>query len=223
MRKVLWGLVGLTWVGCGAASDPGYEPSYGGSTRSSILSERPPLPPASPEASPKIIAALQVCVDRFAPQLSKPDYYAVVYDVTIDVSATTAKVRESQIPESELEGCVTSVLERMGVKDIVAPSVPTSQVSPQSRSMVGIVQALAAPVALVPIVLVSVGVTILVAATIHVVAHAVDDVQKEKERCKQVKEFCISKCTDETLPTGTFNGDPFFQCRRRCLEAANCW
>jgi hypothetical protein len=44
----------------------------------------------------------------------------------------------------------------------------------------------------------------------------------ERERCKKVKEQCIDKCSDE-LDSGDYSGDPFFKCKRECLEKENCW
>ncbi len=40
--------------------------------------------------------------------------------------------------------------------------------------------------------------------------------------CKKVKEYCIAKCTAETLPTYEPGGDPFFLCLRQCKESFGC-
>jgi hypothetical protein len=40
--------------------------------------------------------------------------------------------------------------------------------------------------------------------------------------CRQAKQICIEKCTAETLPTGTFDGAPFFKCLRECLDRFGC-
>jgi len=221
MKKLVSGIVVVSLCACSA--DPGYEPRY--EPHESQLAAQPETPPQtttrSIEAPRKLVVAMQVCADKFALRLPKTsDSYAVMYDLTVTGDSITAKVKDSQFPGTELEKCLTNVLEHMDVPDSV---LSTSQVSPRSRSAVGIVQAAAVPIAMLPIILIAGGVTILVGVTIIVLAHAADDVAAEKERCRQVKEFCISKCTEETIPTGTFNGDPFFQCRRRCLEAENCW
>ena len=34
----------------------------------------------------------------------------------------------------------------------------------------------------------------------------------------KAKRKCIDECVDETLPTGTLNGDPFYICLRNCME-----
>ncbi len=90
-----------------------------------------------------------------------------------------------------------------------------------SRADVGIVQAAAAPIAFLPIVLVAGGVTILVGVAVVVVAHAIDDVKAEKERCRQVNEACQIKCLP-TLKHSDF-GNLFHRCMRQCREAAGCW
>jgi hypothetical protein len=203
-------------MGCG--SEPGYEPVYSGSsTRSTSASdERPDLPRAhttpSVEAPRRTIAAMQVCADRFAPKLPG-ESFAVMYDVNIGARGNVVKVKDSMLDGSPLEHCLATALEQMDT------SMVQSNVSPQSQGMIGVVQALAAPIALAPIALVAGGATIVVGAMFYLASEAV----KERERCKQVKADCIAKCTKETLPTGTYNGDPFFQCRRTCLEAAGCW
>jgi hypothetical protein len=50
-----------------------------------------------------------------------------------------------------------------------------------------------------------------------------DDCDK-KEYCKKVKQACIEKCSDETLPTWppTDQGMPFFKCVNECLAAHGC-
>jgi RHS repeat-associated protein len=37
---------------------------------------------------------------------------------------------------------------------------------------------------------------------------------------KEAKKDCIKECTDETLPTGTLDGAPFFRCMRACMKRA---
>lgn len=102
----------------------------------------------------------------------------------------SVKVKDSQIPGTELESCMRNVLERMEIPDSVTS---TSRVSPQSRSAMGIVQVLA-PIALLPIVLVAGGVTILVGVTIYALAEAIrrwptDD--NNDEDCTARYEKCI--------------------------------
>jgi hypothetical protein len=46
----------------------------------------------------------------------------------------------------------------------------------------------------------------------------------KKEYCKKIKDACIEKCSDETLPTWppTDQGMPFFKCVNECLAAHGC-
>jgi hypothetical protein len=41
-------------------------------------------------------------------------------------------------------------------------------------------------------------------------------------RCIQIRDMCIRRCTDMTLPTYTFNGDPFYKCKRECMDESGC-
>jgi hypothetical protein len=172
----------LASFGCGA------DPSYSSNARSSsgsFFAESQTRTPASPEAPPETVAQLQACVDRFAPDLSS-DSYAILLDLEATKSGkvTKVKVKDSMIAGSAVEACLLGALKRMAVP---ATAINTRhEVSPQSRSMVGVAQAAAAPIALLPIALTAAGVTILVGVTIYVVAHAVDDVRAEQERSKSV-------------------------------------
>jgi hypothetical protein len=53
-------------------------------------------------------------------------------------------------------------------------------------------------------------------------AIAVEANESDERDCKEIKEFCILKCVDEELPTGTPNGDPFFFCFRNCMTSFGC-
>ena len=208
MKALAKSLLAIGLAGC--ASDPGYE--YRPSPEV-VASEPQPRSVAPPEAPGQTVADLQACADQYARRLSV-DSASVVYD--IEAKPFSVKIKDSMIRGSELEACLTRALENM---ELTPNILNARRISPQSRSNLGIAQAAAAPIALAPIALVALGVTIIVAVTIY----AATEAENERERCKKVLEFCIAKCTEETLPTGTFNGDPFFQCRRRCLEAENCW
>jgi hypothetical protein len=62
--------------------------------------------------------------------------------------------------------------------------------------------------------------TVMVGVTVQVVGHAM---AKLNERCRKVRENCIDSCTNSDLPTGTYSGDPYHACLRRCIELAGCF
>jgi hypothetical protein len=208
MRNLLSSVVGLALFGCGA--DPGNEPR---SSPSVAMSEDRPRPAPSPEVPRPTIAAMQLCADRYAPRLPG-ESFAVMYDVEFKGTGNTVKVKDSMLGGSPLEHCLAGALEQMDVP-VTAHFQPN--VSPSSRSMVGIVQAAAAPIALMPIALVAGGVTILIGVTIYVAS----EITKEKERCNKVKQGCIDDCSDDTLDDG-FHEPMFSRCVRSCMEQANC-
>jgi hypothetical protein len=217
MKRLRWSSIGLIGLGIGCGSDPSYEPVYGGNaTRStSALDKRPDLPRAnttsSVEAPRMTIAAMQVCADRFAPKLPG-ESFAVMYDVNIGAHGNVVKIKDSMLDGSPLEHCLATALEQMDT------SMVQANVAPQSRGMIGVVQTLAAPVALAPIALVAAGVTIVVGATLYLGSEAL----KERERCKQVKAECLADCSIDTLHQG--RREPAFSvCMRKCLEKENCW
>lgn len=86
---------------------------------------------------------------------------------------------------------------------------------PHSRSSVGVVQAVAAPIALAPMLIPALGVTIIVAISIEIVRNAASGPD-----CKEVKEDCIVACNPK-LPTPDF-GFKFWNCVKRCMETAGC-
>lgn len=156
MKKLLSSFVATALLGCG--SDPGYTVI---SRPSVVDSEARATDSASPEAPRETVVALQTCVDHYAYKMSS-DSYAIQYDIKATESGgiTAVKVKDSMLTNSDLEACLSRALERMNV-----PSTALNMhhgVTPQSRSILGVVQAAAAPIAMLPIILVAGGVTILV-------------------------------------------------------------
>ena len=197
--------------GCG--SNPENKPRFAPQQRASETQHQVQ---AALEAPRTTVDAMQACADRFAPKLPG-ESFAVLFDVTIGANGNTVKVKDSMLGGSPLERCLASAFERMAIPDLVAN---TQQMSPASRSMVGVVQAAAAPVALLPIALAAAGVTILVGATIYV-AMEVTDAASEILRCRAVKETCIDHCSGPSgLPAP--GGGRFRGCMRECMEAAGC-
>ncbi len=223
MKRVVSGIVAISLCACSA--DPGYEPRY--EAHESPPEVQPETPPQnttrSIEAPRKLVAALQVCADRFALKLSKTsEHYAIIYDVKMDSNGTTAKVKDSQFPGTELEKCLTNALERMEIPDSV---VNTSQVSPQSRSAVGVIQALAAPIALLPIVLVAGGVTILVGVTIFVAAEAIEALRRRprwERDCNEQVTACLA--SDLADRQGSVHGSSrCLMCGEFCKKSKGTW
>lgn len=176
------------------------------------MNERPREAP-SLEAPQRLISAMQACADQHAPK-APGESIAVLFALEVGKNGNTIKVKDSMLNGNALELCLAHSLEQM---DESRAASFQSNVSPQSRSMVGFVQALAAPVALAPIALVAAGVTILVGVTIYVATEATRD---DTGHCKGVKEDCIVACNSK-LPTGDF-GFRFWNCVNRCMRTAGC-
>lgn len=188
-------------------------------------------PPNATEADPNVqvpewtTREMKACVEAIAPGVTASSH-AFQYNLGANEQGAVVdvKLHDSTLREPSLEACFARALSAMRVPNDalwLRSSKPFSggESLSSSRADTGFVQALAAPIALLPIVLVASGLTILVGVTIYVASEAL----KERQRCKEVLAFCIAKCTEEAIPSGSLSGDPFFKCRRQCLEAANCW
>ena len=192
-------LFALSWLGC-AAAPARYESAH-------VSPEEPqPYRGVSVEAPQETLAGLQVCVDRHAPRLPS-EMYAILFDIQANSNGqiATVKIKDSMLNGVDIEGCLTEVLQRM----VLPPAATRRNVSVQSRSMAGVVQAAAAPISLLPIALVAGGVTILVGVTIYVATEAVD-AASESLRCREVKEKCIDHCSGPAglpAPGGGDSGD----------------
>ena len=126
------------------------------------------------------------------------------------------------ISGSELEQCLTNALERIAVPDDVAS---TSHVSPQSRSFLGVVQAAAAPIALLPIVLISGGITILVSVSIYVAEEVVEALRRKRRwenECQEELNKCLQ--TDLADEDGSVYGSHrCVMCWRECRNTKGTW
>ncbi|MDC3959918.1 hypothetical protein [Polyangium jinanense] len=215
------GLV-FTQVGCGSGPMGNPRPSLHASA------DGPSVPAAT-------VAQLRDCAEHGAARLTDT-HYAIVFDVdvTADGQVDKAKIRESLINDREIISCMVDALHGMSLPGVIAtlrPSGPISggRVSPEGRDPMGHPAAVVAGavVNLVPIVLVAGGVTIPVAVTVHVVSEIptstrdTTDEEREKKRCKKVKQECIEYCSDTTLPTPDF-GWKFQKCKNDCLERQGC-
>lgn len=147
------------------------------------------------------------------------DSYAILYDIeATKVGITAVKVKDSMVAGSDLEACLTSALERMNVP---ATALNGQSVSPPSRSMVGVVQAAAAPIALAPIVLVVGGVAILVGVTIYVATTdvTVDDVLDAARRRRPINK---NRCLDAAAAGGEI-WRAFCNSLSKAVDREDCW
>ena len=205
MKRLLKSLITVGLMGC--ASDPGYE--YRPSPEV-VVSEPQPRATEPPAAPGKTIAELQACADRYALRLSV-DSAAIRYD--IEAKPYSVKIKDSMMSGSALEACLTRALEDM---ELTPNILDAPRVSPQSRSSLGVVQAAAAPIALLPIVLVAGGVTILVGVTIYVGAEAIDAVGKYRRRPNK------NRCLDAAAG-GTYMWRAFCDSLSNAVDRQDCW
>ncbi len=205
MKKLLKCVTVAGLMGC--ASDPGYEYRPNPEV---VVSEPQASAAQKPEAPGKTIAELQACADRYALRLSV-DSAAIMYD--IESSPYSVKIKDSMINGSALEACLTRALEDM---ELTPNILDARRVSPQSRSGLGVVQAVAAPIALLPIVLVAGGVTILVGVTIYVGAGAIDAVGKYRRRPNK------NRCLDAAAG-GTYMWREFCDSLSNAVDRQDCW
>jgi hypothetical protein len=131
------------------------------------------------------------------------------------------KLHGATVRDGSLEACFKRALEAMVVPDEALRMRAVRPVSGGesmlwSRGDVGIVQAAAAPIALAPILIPALGVTIIVAISLDIIRKATSGVD-----CKQVKQECIEYCSDVTLPTPDF-GWKFQKCKNECIEGRGC-
>jgi len=207
MKKLVSGVVALALFGC--ASDPGHG---GGGNRSNVfLTEAGRARPASVDTPSETLAELQTCVDQLAQKVS-PDMYAVLFDITAtdDGKVGTVKVNDSMIAGNDIEKCLQKVLSQMDM-----PAAATNHLSSHARSTMGVVQAAAAPIALLPIVLVAGGVTILVGVTIYAGTEVIEAARRRPVITK-------SRCLDAAAG-GTFLWQDLCRAIRDAKKAERCW
>lgn len=213
-RSAVLILLLLTCVAC--SSDPGARVR---AVPDTVLPEPQSKMYGNAEVPRETAVALQRCADRHASRLSA-DSSAILFDVKVNSSGqtTAVNIKDSMVAGSDIERCLTDVLERMVVPGVAMTA--GHDVSPVSRSMVGVIQVAVAPIALTPIVLVAAGVTILVGVTIYVATEAID-AARESQRCREVKDKCIDHCSGPAgLPAP--GGGRFRQCMRECMQSHGC-
>jgi hypothetical protein len=176
----------------------------------------------SVEVPDATVREIKACVDARADRWPEPSY-TFQYDMraTDRGDVVGVKLHDATLRDASLEACFERALAAMNVpKDALQLRVvkPFSggESTYSSRTSAGFVQALAAPIALAPIFIPALGVTIIVAISLDIIRKATSG-----PNCKQVKAECITFCSDTTLPTPDF-GWKFQKCKNDCLESQGC-
>jgi len=171
-----------------------------------------------PEATAREMSA---CVEAMNHPSAEPSH-AFQYNIETNEQGTVleVKLRDSTLRDTSLEACFKRALAAMEVPEDAlqlrrAKPVSGGESTYSSRANVGIVQAAAVPIALAPIVITALGVTIIVGISIDILRNATSGPD-----CKEVKEDCLVACNAK-LPTGDF-GFRFWNCVNRCMRTAGC-
>jgi hypothetical protein len=177
----------FTPLGCGSSQDVPVE-----------LPHQAREEPRAPEAT---VAQLTECARRGAAHLTDT-HYAIVFDVDVteDGSVSEARLRDSLLPDREMEACMASALGAMVVpRSVMAMRswrrVSGGRVSPESRAYTGDAEVVGgAIIELIPILVFVAGVTIVVGVTAHAVGYVADEiaeaVRKRRRRITQVEKRC---------------------------------
>jgi len=211
------GLLAFTmFFGCGSAQE---EPIH--------AHHEPVLPNATESARnvevPEVtVRAMKACVDAVKIPRTETSH-AFQYNLQVNERGNVSKVhlQDATTRESSLEACFKQALEAMVVPDealrmrVVRPVSGGENMS-SIRGDLSVVQAAAAPIALAPILIPALGVTIIVAISLDIIRKATSG-----RDCKEVKEQCIEYCSETTLPTGDY-GWKFQKCKNECLERHGC-
>jgi hypothetical protein len=208
--------LGLIAAGCGASGPPtAVDPG---------TSEQP--------LAESTVSNLTECAKTWAGDLKKRSY-KLRFNVTINKRGGVSGVEPegSGLDVGDMEECMIGALTNMTVPAFVYERVEeelaSQPVSPQSRGHMGNVMVLGGAVSLVPILIVAAGVTIIIGVTIHVLSDTststrdATDEDREKWRCKKVKQECIDYCSDTVIPTRD-HGVSFQNCKHHCLERHDC-
>lgn len=202
-------------TGCAGAQEE-WSPVTPSTPNPPLITER-----RSIEAPDVVLRAIKKCVDSQHISVSHPSS-AFQYDVEANDRGQVSgvKLRDATLRDASLEQCFEQALATMDLpKEALQlrASKPFSggEIMSRSRGDVGVVQAVVAPIALAPIVVTALGVTIIVAISIDIVRNATSGPD-----CKEVKQDCIAACNPK-LPTPDF-GFKFWNCVNRCMATAGC-
>jgi hypothetical protein len=189
--------------------------------------ELPKMPKvASIEVPAATAREMTACVEAMNHQSAEPSH-GFQYNLEANGQGKVVKVKlhGSTLREPLLEACFARALAAMDVPEEAlrlrgAKPVSGGESTYSSRANVGIVQAAAVPIALAPIVITALGVTIIVGISIDILRNATSE-DAERARCRAVNEACQQKCLPK-LKHSDF-GNQFHRCMRECREAAGCW
>jgi hypothetical protein len=178
---------------------------------------------ASIEVPEATVRAMKACGKAMTHPSAEPSH-AFQYNLGANEQGNVLEVKlhDATLRDTSLEACFERALAAMKVPQEalqlrVAKPFSGGESTYSSRTSAGFVQALAAPIALAPIIIPALGVTIIVAISLDIVRK----LTAEQERCKQVKQGCLDDCSDDTLDDG-FHEPMFSRCVRSCMEQANC-
>ena len=221
VRSILAGILGRIIalmsmpLGCGGAQEDYVVVSQPGEQASA---------PAQQEAqAPESVARqMKACIEKRAGQWPESSY-AAQYNVEVNDRGKVleVKLRDTTLQDSEVERCLRQAIAGMTVPAEVlrlrlSRPVSGGESMSSARESVGIVQAAVAPIALAPIIIPALGVTIIVAISLDIIRKAASGPD-----CKQIKQECIEYCSETTLPTPDF-GWKFQKCKNDCLELHGC-
>jgi hypothetical protein len=176
--------IAFTPLGCGSSQEFPAEP--------------PRQAQEGPTAPESTVALLTECAKRGAAHLTDT-HYAILFDVDVNGSGSVgeARVRDSMLPDREMEACMVGALEAMSVPRSVmamrsSHRVSGGKVSPESRAYMGDVSVVGgAIVNLVPILVVIAGVTVLVGVTLYVAEYIAEETAEAvRRRRTKVERKC---------------------------------
>jgi hypothetical protein len=179
---------------------------------------------ASIEVPEATVRAMKACGKAMTHPSAEPSH-AFQYNLGANEQGKVLEVKlhDATLRDTSLEACFERALAAMKVPQealllrVVKP-FSGGESTYARRTSAGFVQALAAPIALAPIIIPALGVTIIVAISLDIVRK----LTAEQERCKQVKADCLAYCSIDTLHQGRVEPQ-FTRCMRACLEKDDCW
>jgi len=152
-------------------------------------------------APPATVERLTACAAHGQGRLTD-SHYAIVFDVDVTEGGRVreARVKDSLLGDRGIESCMVSALEEMSVSRSVVDAMvsqarSSSGVSPASRGAMGNVFVLGGGITLTPVVI-ALGVTIIVAISLHVGGEVVEAIKKRPRKVEQKCQPLLDECLD---------------------------